>query len=46
MNEERDFWMTVRRSMLQLVRDLTRMRPGGRYTLEIAVKERATAHVD
>jgi hypothetical protein len=43
---ERDYWLTVRRSLLQLVRDLTRMQQGGRYTLEITVKERTAASVD
>ena len=43
---ERDYWLTIRRSILQLVRDLTRMCPDGRYTLEVTLKERPTARVD
>ena len=43
---ERDYWLMIRRSILQLVRDLTRARPDGKYTLEVTVKERTTARVD
>jgi hypothetical protein len=43
MKDERDYWLTVRRSILQLVRDLTRMRPDGRYTLDVTIRERTTS---